>query len=296
VVSAQPPGSIIVYATGAGSTAADGMGRNGLFTAQLLGNLKNQELEVYDLFRRTMADVRRASNNAQVPAIYSQLDTSAWLGRRPAVTPTTPAVTAQPAPVPAPARPTPAPQQTTPAAPQPAAVRPTATTPQRPAPDAAKVYKIGDTGPAGGWIFYDKGSFSDGWRYLEAAPRDVDKETQWGPFGKSIGGTGTAVGSGRGNTQLILDALRREGETGRAAQLGAAFEAGGFKDWFLPGKDELDLMYKNLKARGLGNFRDRYWSSSETSNNFAWFQRFSDGYQGINYKNHTYSVRAVRAF
>jgi uncharacterized caspase-like protein len=32
VTGVQPPGSIIVYATSAGSTAADGTGRNGLFT------------------------------------------------------------------------------------------------------------------------------------------------------------------------------------------------------------------------------------------------------------------------
>jgi hypothetical protein len=284
VVSAQPPGSIIVYATSAGSTAADGAGRNGIFTAQLLGNLKNQDLEVYDLFRRTMADVRRASNNTQVPAIYSQLDTNAWLGRRPAVTHTTPAVSPQPAP--APVRPTP---------PQPAPVRPAAT-PQRPAPDAAKVYKIGDIGPAGGWIFYDKGSFSDGWRYLEAAPRDAGGSIAWGLYGKDVAGTEKAVGSGRRNTQLILEALRRAGETGRAAQICAAFEAGGFKDWFLPSKGELDLMYKNLKTRDLGNFQNWYWSSSELDNSYAWGQRFSDGDQVNDYKTNANSVRAVRAF
>ena len=35
------------------------------------------------------------------------------------------------------------------------------------------LYRIGDTGPAGGLIFYDKGNNIGGWRYLEAAPVDV---------------------------------------------------------------------------------------------------------------------------
>ncbi|GHU30912.1 hypothetical protein FACS1894172_04920 [Spirochaetia bacterium] len=38
-----------------------------------------------------------------------------------------------------------------------------------------KVYKIGDTGPAGGLIFYNKGDYSDGWRYLKAAPANTER-------------------------------------------------------------------------------------------------------------------------
>jgi uncharacterized caspase-like protein len=40
VLGNQPPGSIIVYATSAGSTASDGEGRNGVFTGELLKQLK----------------------------------------------------------------------------------------------------------------------------------------------------------------------------------------------------------------------------------------------------------------
>jgi hypothetical protein len=281
VVSNQPADSIIVYATSAGSTAADGEGRNGLFTTHLLANLKKPGLEVNEVFRLTGADVRRASGGKQIPAIYSQFFDAAYLGNRPAVA-------IQPTPVPSPA-----PVQ--PAAPPVVNPRPA---PVQPAPSPAKVYTIGDIGPAGGWIFYDKGRFSDGWRYLEAAPRDAANwQVEWGPSGKSAG-TGTAVGTGKRNTQLILESLGREGETGTATQLCAAFEAGGFKDWFLPSKDELDLIYKNLKSRGLGSFNGRYWSSSENSNgsNNAWVQRFSDGNQNDSHKTFAYSVRAVRAF
>lgn len=38
---------------------------------------------------------------------------------------------------------------------------------------AATSFSAGDIGPAGGWIYYDKGSYSDSWRYLEAAPSDL---------------------------------------------------------------------------------------------------------------------------
>jgi hypothetical protein len=72
-----------VYATSAGSTAADGTGRNGLFTSHLLKNLKTPGMEVKEIFNRTGSDVRRASNSAQVPAIYSQFFETAYLGSAP---------------------------------------------------------------------------------------------------------------------------------------------------------------------------------------------------------------------
>jgi hypothetical protein len=84
VVGSQPAGSIIVYATSAGATASDnGQERNGLFTTHLLNNLKNPGLEVSEIFRRTGSDVRRASNNGQTPAIYSQFFETAYLGNAP---------------------------------------------------------------------------------------------------------------------------------------------------------------------------------------------------------------------
>jgi len=83
IVTHQPADSIIVYATSAGSTASDGTGRNGLFTSQLLNNLKIPDLEVTELFRRTNADVARVSNNQQRPAIYNQFYGIAYLGTKP---------------------------------------------------------------------------------------------------------------------------------------------------------------------------------------------------------------------
>ncbi|MDR1302081.1 MAG: caspase family protein, partial [Treponema sp.] len=98
VVSNQPAKSIIVYATSAGSTAADGTGRTGLFTTHLLNNLKKPGLSVRDMFDQTGADVYRASGGAQVPAIYSQFFEVAYVGTRPSVV--TPAPSPQPKPTP----------------------------------------------------------------------------------------------------------------------------------------------------------------------------------------------------
>jgi hypothetical protein len=160
----------------------------------------------------------------------------------------------------------------------------------------SKAYKIGDFGPAGGIVFYDKGTISAGWRYLEAAPPETEGRSQWGAYRRTVGGTGTGVGFGKQNTELIVEFLRRTGETGRAAQICAALDFDGFKDWFLPSKDELDLMYRNLKARGLGGFNNGwYWSSSEDEGDDAWAQRFNNGRLGGD-KSTTASVRAVRAF
>jgi rare lipoprotein A (peptidoglycan hydrolase) len=92
VVANQPADSIIVYATSAGSTAADGTGRNGLFTGELLKNIKTPGLDVAEIFRRTGAAVSQASNRKQIPAIYNQFFGTAYLDQQP-----TPNATVQPA-------------------------------------------------------------------------------------------------------------------------------------------------------------------------------------------------------
>jgi formylglycine-generating enzyme required for sulfatase activity len=132
MVSAQPADSIIVYATSAGSAASDGTGRNGLFTTHLLNNLKKPGLSVREMFDQTGADVQRASNRAQIPAIYSQFFGVAYLGGPPAVAP----APVQPAPPPAP---------------QPAPVQPVAPPPVRPVPPnmvwvEGGTFQMGSTG------------------------------------------------------------------------------------------------------------------------------------------------------
>ena len=160
-----------------------------------------------------------------------------------------------------------------------------------------KTYKIGDIGPAGGWIFYDKGNSSDGWRYLEAAPEDQAEGVKWGCSGESIpGARGIAIGTGKINTQAIIKSCSKDKI---AAKKCTEYRGGGKSDWFLPSKDELNLLFENLYKNGIGGFAEEYyWSSSEEDGYPApgWLQDFSFGGQNDYAKDTICKVRAVRAF
>jgi len=80
IVGTQPPGSIVVYSTSAGSTAQDGTGRNGTFTEELLNHIRQPGLEISEIFRRTGAGVQEKTSGAQIPAIYSQFFGSFYPG------------------------------------------------------------------------------------------------------------------------------------------------------------------------------------------------------------------------
>ena len=83
VVGVQPAGSIVMYATSAGSVALDGDGRNGTFTGELLKHIETPGLEIREVLNRTGDGVRRATNGAQIPAIYSQFFGAAHLTEPP---------------------------------------------------------------------------------------------------------------------------------------------------------------------------------------------------------------------
>ena len=151
-------------------------------------------------------------------------------------------------------------------------------------------YPVGGTGPAGGIVFYDKGSYSDGWRYLEAALSDQISGIGWG--GSQLEDeTGTAIGSGKSNTEKIVTEL---GKGNYAAWFCYDHEHGGYDDWFLPSKDELNELYKQKDT--VGRFASyNYWSSSDSSTT-AWLQSFTTGNQFFDDKDYVGFVRAVRAF
>ena len=217
-----------------------------------------------------------------------------------------------------------------------------------------KGYRVGNLGPAGGFIFYDCDADNEtgnqdglistecGWRFLEAAPADLRVvngiptiDVNSNGYSNAAAGyvfevgdgydffvngtdlfdesncTGTAIGTGKNNTQLLITAMSTYGygKTGNyAARLCDILEYTvddvTYFDWFLPSKDELELMFINLKEEGQGGFAySYYWSSSEYYDEYyeyttayAWSQDFSSGRQYDADTDWKYRVRPVRAF
>ena len=139
---------------------------------------------------------------------------------------------------------------------------------------------------------------------LIAATADQDDGTgiPWSIRGMRItGAQATALGTGSTNTTRIIRSLGSPA-TSYAAGLARACTDGGYNDWYLPSKDELNQLYLNQAA--VGGFHTAsedwpwYWSSSELESypNSAWAQYFDGGDQvyGAN-EDYTGRVRAVRA-
>lgn len=125
---------------------------------------------------------------------------------------------------------------------------------------------------------------------LIAATSDQSTGIEWwnGSY-TTTGATATAIGTGNANTNTIVT---NQGAGSYAAQLCADLVLGGYGDWYLPSKDELNLLYSQKDM--IGGFTG-YWSSSECDSGYAWFQ-FDNGVQISNYKGYPSPVRAIRAF
>jgi hypothetical protein len=177
-------------------------------------------------------------------------------------------------------------------------------------------YNIGDTGPAGGIIFYvSAGGFTmremtGTCHYLEASSANLTGGTgsqstmRWStataePYPPMFG-TMNGIGSGKNNTAIIIAAESRTYGSSNtyiyAARACSEYRGGGKDDWFLPSRDELNELYRAKGKTGIPTTGD-FWSSSKTLlDTFAWFQRFDNGDQD-SYRLHDDGlVRAVRAF
>lgn len=111
---------------------------------------------------------------------------------------------------------------------------------------------------------------------------------------QSTGAEGTAYGTGLRNTDTIISV---QGTSDMyAARLARSYTGGGYTDWFLPSKDELNMLHQNMTLIG-GFQRATYWSSSHWDGPTVWVQFFDDGgTQNHQWREMRGTVRAVRYF
>jgi len=155
-------------------------------------------------------------------------------------------------------------------------------------PITAEGYVLGGTGPGGGIIFYQNlngftmTDSNETVYHLEAALVDQGTSISWvnSRFAFSnLTGTGTALGTGRRNTALMLAADPES----PAASAAKNFSGGGQNDWFLPSQDELNLLYSQRHLFNLSS--GFYWSSSQSNASRAFEQNFANGSTSANAKS-----------
>jgi hypothetical protein len=178
------------------------------------------------------------------------------------------------------------------------------TTPVIPANPTVGSLKIGDF-HQGGVITYffkatDPGFIRGEQHGFVVSPEDISQSTYWGcPELSIIKARNENIGAGKTNTAEIV---RMCGTLNAAARLCTNYSFGGYNDWFLPSKDELNQIYLQAEKIGGIDKTDLYWSSTEyagttiTDQNIAWLQLFIDGTYREARKNEVYRVRAIHYF
>lgn len=160
-------------------------------------------------------------------------------------------------------------------------------------------FVVGGQGEAG-IVFYDKGSYSNGWRYLEVLG-SILNTAPWGCDGTFIGGTSDAIGSGVANTQLIVSACSTPGIAAKVADNYTSNSGGvSYSDWFLPSIEELNLLYNAFTSNSsnfpfIGPF-DSFYSSTENTSQLAWRLDFGSGNFATELKSIPYPTLTIRRF
>lgn len=110
---------------------------------------------------------------------------------------------------------------------------------------------------------------------------------EWGGYGTNTGVTSREIGDGLSNTNSLIEMnlQPRDSDWYVIWDKVVEFREGRSDKWFVPSKDELDLVYENRdNLNGLTAINDPdnepnpyYWSSSENSGNSSHYQNIYDG-------------------
>ncbi len=176
----------------------------------------------------------------------------------------------------------------------------------------------GPTGPSGsvGFVHYPGEAFGGGVVFhvykdgsgaehgLIVALTNQSDSQIWSNVTNQLAGASSSW-NGLANSNAIV---AQPGHASSAAKLCLDYEAGGFADWYLPAKYEINLLWGNLynvnksltsisgatEIFPSDNFNN-YWSSSEFGPSSAWNLNIYGDFS-TNNKDYASNVRAVRAF
>ena len=98
-----------------------------------------------------------------------------------------------------------------------------------------------------------------------------------------------------GNIRMIAKEKSPEMTWDETFDYAKKLRTGGFSDWRVPTKEELEMIYRIKDSCGIMD-SDWFWSSSTPSDDTdnAWLVHFSYGFVGSNDKTCNYNVRCVR--
>lgn len=174
-----------------------------------------------------------------------------------------------------------------------------------------QTYSIGNPGPKNGIVAYDKGSYSDGWRYIEVADRNLPL-TEWGCTNLGIENAEfSTIGSGLQNNYAILNSHNNLTNYYTNPSICSSSNNGtvvskniinqfynNSKEWFIPSYEELELIYNNISTPQFMTFPNSfYWSSTEIDFTKVKVINLQTGTTSIVSKNnHTIKTITIRYF
>ena len=155
----------------------------------------------------------------------------------------------------------------------------------------------------------DPGYISKEVHGIIAAESDQSTGIQWFKISTTITTNGLGIGTGSTNTSgIIVSGIAASSSlTSYAAGVASDYKGGNFTDWYLPSRDELNILYINRVAIGnfVNNSSSIYWSSSQKGASTAYKQSFYEPdntspnattYNTSSPKTTLFRVRAIRSF
>lgn len=180
--------------------------------------------------------------------------------------------------------------------------------------NATKAIAIDDPGQAGR-VIYDKGAYSENWRYMETNVFYIGSDNAenrydlaWGVPDRITGATKTEIGEGKVNTSQIVNFILDNSDAQEipyaefkslSAWVANEFPQNGFSDWHLPSLEEAKVLMLNhgtLSEDPYGSFPLQIWTSTEVDADNAFAVDLNTGEVSVEAKNKKLKTIGVRYF